>query len=42
VLSALRRLPSQHRSAVVVVTHSSVVAGSADQVVELRDGAVVR
>ena len=42
VLSALRRLPSKHGSAVVMVTHSSVVAGSADRVVELRDGAVVR
>jgi ABC-type lipoprotein export system ATPase subunit len=42
VLTALRRLPASHGSAVVVVTHSSVVAGSADQVVELRDGAVVR
>jgi putative ABC transport system ATP-binding protein len=42
VLSALRRLPSEHDCAVVVVTHSRVVAGAADQVVELRDGAVVR
>jgi putative ABC transport system ATP-binding protein len=42
VLTALRRLPASHGTAVVVVTHSSVVAGSADQVIELRDGAVVR
>ncbi|MDX6601347.1 MAG: putative transport system ATP-binding protein [Solirubrobacterales bacterium] len=42
VLSALRRLPAEHDCAVVVVTHSRVVAGAADQVVELRDGAVVR
>jgi putative ABC transport system ATP-binding protein len=42
VLTALRRLPSEHGCAVVVVTHSRVVADAADQVVELRDGAVVR
>ena len=42
VLSALRRLPAEHDCAVVVVTHSRVVAGAADQVVELRDGALVR
>jgi putative ABC transport system ATP-binding protein len=42
VLSALRRLPSKYGSAVVMVTHSNVVAASADQVVELRDGAVAR
>jgi putative ABC transport system ATP-binding protein len=42
VLTALRRLPSEHGCAVVVVTHSRIVAGAADQVVELRDGAVVR
>jgi putative ABC transport system ATP-binding protein len=42
VLSALRRLPSKYGSAVVMVTHSSVVAAAADQVVELRDGAVAR
>ncbi len=41
VLSALRRLPAAHGCAVVVVTHSRVVAGAADRVVELRDGAVV-
>jgi putative ABC transport system ATP-binding protein len=41
VLTALRRLPSEHGCAVVVVTHSKIVAGAADQVVELRDGAVV-
>lgn len=42
VLSALRRLPSDHGCAVLVVTHSHVVASSADQVVELRDGVRVR
>jgi putative ABC transport system ATP-binding protein len=42
VLTALRRLPNEHDCAVVVVTHSRVVAAAADQVVELRDGAVVR
>jgi putative ABC transport system ATP-binding protein len=42
VLSALRRLPAEHDCAVIVVTHSRVVAGAADMVVELRDGAVVR
>jgi putative ABC transport system ATP-binding protein len=42
VLSALRRLPAEHGCAAVVVTHSRVVAGAADRVVELRDGRVVR
>jgi putative ABC transport system ATP-binding protein len=42
VLSALRRLPGEHDCAVIVVTHSRVVAGAADRVVELRDGAAVR
>ncbi len=42
VLSALRRLPSEHGCAVLVVTHSRVVAGAADQVVEMRDGRRVR
>jgi putative ABC transport system ATP-binding protein len=42
VLNALRRLPTEHDCAVVLVTHSRVVAGSADQVVELRDGRAVR
>ena len=42
VLSALRRLPDEHGCAVVVVTHSTIVAGAADRVVELRDGLVVR
>jgi putative ABC transport system ATP-binding protein len=41
VLSALRRLPAEHDCAVVVVTHSRLVAGAADRVVELRDGAVL-
>jgi putative ABC transport system ATP-binding protein len=42
VLTALRRLPAEHGCAVVVVTHSKIVAGAADRIVELRDGAVVR
>jgi putative ABC transport system ATP-binding protein len=42
VLGALRRLPADHGCAVVVVTHSRIVAGAADRVVELRDGAIVR
>lgn len=42
VLSALRRLPSEYGCAVVVVTHSKIVAGAADRVIELRDGAVIR
>lgn len=42
VLTALRRLPAEHDCAVVVVTHSRIVAGAADRIVELRDGAVVR
>jgi len=41
VLRALRSLPHEHDCAVLVVTHSAVVAGAADQVVEMRDGAVV-
>ena len=41
VLSALRRLPRDHDCAVVVVTHSPVVASAADHVIEMRDGAVV-
>jgi putative ABC transport system ATP-binding protein len=42
VLSALRRLPGEHGYAVLVVTHSHVVAGAADQVIEMRDGTRVR
>ncbi len=42
VLLALRRLPREHDCAVVVVTHSPVVASAADHVIEMRDGAVVR
>ncbi len=42
VLTVLRRLPTEYGCAVVVVTHSKVVAGAADRVVELRDGAVIR
>jgi putative ABC transport system ATP-binding protein len=41
VLRALRRLPRDHDCAVVVVTHSPAVAEAADQVIEMRDGAVV-
>jgi putative ABC transport system ATP-binding protein len=40
VLTALRRLPGEHGCAVVVVTHSKIVAGAADHVIEMRDGAV--
>jgi putative ABC transport system ATP-binding protein len=42
VLSALRRLPAEHGCAVLVVTHSRIVAGAADEVVEMRDGKRVR
>jgi len=41
VLRALRRLPRDHASAVVVVTHSPAVAAAADRVIEMVDGAVV-
>ena len=41
VLTALRRLPAEYGCAVIVVTHSKVVADAADRIVELRDGAVV-
>jgi putative ABC transport system ATP-binding protein len=41
VLEALRSLRDEHGSTVVIVTHSSEVAGAADRVVEMRDGAVV-
>jgi putative ABC transport system ATP-binding protein len=40
VLTALRRLPEEHGCAVVVVTHSKIVARAADRVIEMRDGAV--
>jgi putative ABC transport system ATP-binding protein len=42
VLSALRRLPGEQGCAVLVVTHSHVVAGAADQVIEMQDGTRVR
>jgi putative ABC transport system ATP-binding protein len=42
VLTAVRRLPAEHDCAVLVVTHSRIVAGAADLVIELRDGSVVR
>ncbi|MBV8998546.1 MAG: ABC transporter ATP-binding protein [Solirubrobacterales bacterium] len=41
VLDALRQLCEQQRSTVVLVTHSSRVAGAADRVLEMRDGRVV-
>ena len=41
VLDALRQLRDRQGSAVVVVTHSSKVAGVADRVVEMRDGRVL-
>jgi putative ABC transport system ATP-binding protein len=41
VLEALRELRERRGSAVVIVTHSSAVAGAADRVVEMRDGRVV-
>ena len=41
VLEALRQLRERHGCAVVVVTHSSSVAGAADRVVEMRDGRVL-
>jgi putative ABC transport system ATP-binding protein len=40
VLRALQRLREEFGSTVVVVTHSARVAGSADRVIEIRDGAV--
>jgi putative ABC transport system ATP-binding protein len=41
VLDALGRLRDDGGRAVVIVTHSSAVAGAADRVVEMRDGAVL-
>jgi putative ABC transport system ATP-binding protein len=41
VLESLRRLRDDYGSTIVVVTHSEAVAGSADRVVELRDGALL-
>jgi putative ABC transport system ATP-binding protein len=38
VLAALQRLRGEFGSTVVVVTHSTRVAGAADRVIELRDG----
>jgi putative ABC transport system ATP-binding protein len=40
VLCALRRLRDEFASTVVVVTHSTRVADTADRVIEIRDGAV--
>jgi putative ABC transport system ATP-binding protein len=42
VLAALHRLREVYGSTVVVVTHSPRVAATADRVVELQDGKVVR
>ncbi len=41
VLEAFERLRTQSGSTVIVVTHSTRVAGAADRVVEMHDGAVV-
>jgi putative ABC transport system ATP-binding protein len=41
VLDALRQLRERSGSTVVLVTHSSRVAGAADRVLEMRDGRVV-
>ena len=41
VLDALRQLRERQGSTVVIVTHSSRVAGAADRVVEMRDGRVI-
>jgi ABC-type lipoprotein export system ATPase subunit len=41
VLDALRQLRERQGSSVVVVTHSSQVAGAADRVFEMRDGRVI-
>ena len=41
VLESLARLRDEHRSTVVIVTHSEQVAGFADHVVEMRDGRAV-
>jgi len=42
ILELLRRLNSEHRLAVVLVTHNNLAASYAHRVVELRDGRVVR
>jgi putative ABC transport system ATP-binding protein len=41
VLDALHRLREDRGSTVVIVTHSPRVAGAADRVIEMRDGAVL-
>jgi ABC-type lipoprotein export system ATPase subunit len=41
VLGALHGLREDRGSTVVIVTHSARVAGAADRVIEMRDGAVV-
>jgi putative ABC transport system ATP-binding protein len=41
VLDALRQLRERQGSTVVIVTHSSRVAGAVDRVVEMRDGRVL-
>jgi ABC-type lipoprotein export system ATPase subunit len=41
VLKAFEQLRNQVGSAVIIVTHSSPVAGAADRVVEMRDGRAI-
>jgi putative ABC transport system ATP-binding protein len=41
VLDALRQLRERQGSTLVIVTHSSRVAGAADRVLEMRDGRVI-
>jgi putative ABC transport system ATP-binding protein len=41
VLDSLRSLREQLGSTVIVITHSSRVAGAADRVIEMRDGRVI-
>ena len=41
IMAVLRRLVDERRVTVVVATHDPLLIGMADQVVELRDGAVV-
>jgi putative ABC transport system ATP-binding protein len=42
VLEALDRVNRQFGTPIVVVTHNAVIAGMADRVVHLADGAIVR
>jgi ABC-type lipoprotein export system ATPase subunit len=41
VLESLRQLRDERGSTVILVTHSTRVAGAADRVVEMRDGRVL-